>query len=79
MRGLERPKLRPVYCFIYRCYEQRSGIAVADPVGAGSRAVQRQSRGEARNVAATDARTVTCRSLGCNARLLRKRTAVAAA
>lgn len=39
VRGVERPELRPVYCFVYRCYEQRSGIAVADPVGAGSRAV----------------------------------------
>ena len=70
VRVVERPELRPVYCFVYRCYEQRTGIGVADPVGAGSRAVQRQSRGEARAIAAARDDAGAWRSLGCCARLL---------
>ena len=38
---VERPELRHVYCFVYRCYEQRSGIAVAHPVGSDDGAMRR--------------------------------------
>lgn len=36
MRGVERPELRPVYCFVYRCYEQRSGMLWPILLGLGA-------------------------------------------